>query len=277
MPQVKEPNYFGSDVRSAFTIDSLGVYLDLFAAAGEARAIGEASVRYLRSRDAAAEIAAFDPAARIIALVREPVSQVRSMHNHFLSHGIERIPDLATAIDAGIDRFRGRGTGKPIDAEALDYLRVPRYAEQLESYRAVFPREQILVIIQEEFAADTAASFAGVLRFLGVDDRYGPVFRRHNVARRTRVPRLARWLSAPPPRLRLLGKRIMPPLVRRRVWDELVRRPLFFATSVAAPPAPVEPALEARLRAEFAPGVRHLAELIGRPDLPALWGYEAAR
>lgn len=272
MPKVKEPNYFGSDVRSPMTIDRLDVYLGLFAGAGDATAIGEASTRYLRSRDAAAEIAAFQPRARIIVLVREPVAQVRSMHNHFLSHGIEDIADLGLAIDAGVERFRGTGAGKPINAEALDYRRVPLYAEQLASYRAVFPADRIHVIVQEEFARETAAGFRDVLRFLGVDDTYQPEFERHNVARRTRAPGLARWLCAPPARLRRLGKRV-PPLVRQRIWDDLVRRPLFFATSVKEAPALLDPAVESRLRAEFAPDVHRLAAMIDRPDLPALWGY----
>ena len=219
MSPAKEPNFFGSDVRSKYGIDRLDDYLSLFKGAGDAKAIGEASVRYLRSRDAASEIAAFDPGARIIAMVREPVAQVRSMHNHFLSHGIETIADLGTAIDAGVDRFRGTGTGKPLNAELLDYRQVARYGEQLATYLAVFPREQVHVIVQEEFGADTASAFAEVLRFLGVDDGYRPVFERHNVSRRTRAPRLARWLSNPPPRLRALSKRLIPPLVRRRVWD----------------------------------------------------------
>lgn len=272
MPLVKEPCYFGTDVRSPMTIDRLDVYLGLFARAGHASAIGEASVRYLRSRDAAVEIAAFEPRARIIALVREPVAQVRSMHNHFLSHGIENIADLGIAIDAGTERFRGGGVGKPYNPNSLDYRRVPLYAEQLARYLAVFPRNQIHVIILEEFAADQAQVFADVLRFLGVDDDYRPRFARHNAARRTRAPRLARWLSAPPAGLRRLGKRV-PPLVRRRLWGGLIQRPLLHATSVEEAPAKVNPGLDARLRAEFAPDVHRLAEMIDRPDLPALWGY----
>ena len=272
MPIVKEPHHFGSDVRSALTMERRDRYLGLFAGAGDAKAIGEASIWYLRSEDAAREIAAFDPKARIIAMVREPVSQIRSLHHHMISRGFEDVTDLGTALDAGTDRFRGRMTGEPTIPEFLDYRRVPRYAEQLERYLAVFPREQVLVIVQEEFGADTAAGFRDVLRFLGVDESYQPVFERFGEARRSRNRRLSRWLHAPPAPLRRFVKRVMPPAVTKRLhW--LIRRPLIRATSAPGGAAPIDPTLRARLRAEFAPEVERLAALIDRPDLPELWGY----
>lgn len=135
MPIVKEPHHFGSDVRSGLTLQRRDTYLGLFAAAGDARAIGEASVWYLLSKDAAAEIAAFEPRARIIAMVREPVSQIRSLDNHQMALGIEDVTDLARAIVAGTDRFRGRRTGEPAIPEFLDYRRVPLCTEQLARYR----------------------------------------------------------------------------------------------------------------------------------------------
>lgn len=273
MPIVKEPHHFGSDVRSALTLERRDAYLGLFAGAGDARAIGEASVWYLRSKDAAAEIAAFEPRARIIAMVREPVSQIRSLHNHHVARGIEDITDLGRAIDAGTQRFRGRMTGEPTIPEFLDYRRVPLYAEQLARYYAVFPPEQIHVIVQEEFSADTASVFGDVLRFLGVDDAYQPDFIRYGESIRSRNRGVSRWLNAPPAPLRRAARRFIPPLVRKRI-HQLVRKPLLRATTVRNESLPIDPALERRLRDEFAPEVHRLAEMLGRPDLPALWGYE---
>jgi hypothetical protein len=269
---VKEPHHFGSDVRAELGFDRREQYLGLFAGAGTAKAIGEASVWYLRSADAAGEIAAFERRARIIAMVREPVSQIRSLHHHYVARGIEDLPDLGAALAAGPDRFRGRRTGRPGIPAFLDYLQVPRYAEQLARYLAVFPADQVHVIIQEEFGADTAGGFRAVLRFLGVDDSYQPVFERHLESRRSRTPGTTRWLFAPPPPLRRAVRRVVPPLIRARL-HKLIRRPYFMATSVKAPPAAIDPDLEARLRGEFAPQVERLARLIDRPDLPALWGY----
>jgi hypothetical protein len=270
---VKEPHHFGTDVRAAVGLDRRDRYLELFARAGPAKAIGEASVWYLRSEDAAREIAEFEQGARIIAMVREPVSQIRSLHHHYVARGIEDLTDFAAAVAAGPARFGGRIAGRPGIPAFLDYRLVPRYAEQLERYFAVFPREQVHVIVQEEFGADTAGGFRDVLRFLGVGDSYQPeAFERYLESRRSRTRGITRWLFAPPQPLRRLVRRVVPPLFRARLHG-LIRRPFFMATSVKAPPSPIAPALEDRLRAEFAPEVERLARLIDRPDLPTLWGY----
>ena len=45
-----------------------------------------------------------------------------------------------------------------------------RYVEQLERYAAVFPPEQMLVLIYDDFRRDNEGTVRRVLRFLGVDE-----------------------------------------------------------------------------------------------------------
>src|SRR5271155_2081026 len=87
MPDLKEPRFFAGDLRDLFEPSSSGArpetleeYLSLFDAAGEDQRVGEASPSYLRSETAASAIADVQPAARIIAILREPASFVRSLH-----------------------------------------------------------------------------------------------------------------------------------------------------------------------------------------------------
>src|SRR5271165_1057296 len=79
MPAVKEPRFFASDQRSKYARQppsgrprTLDDYLSLFAAARPEQRAGEASPQYLRSTVAASAIAAVQPDARIIAILREP-------------------------------------------------------------------------------------------------------------------------------------------------------------------------------------------------------------
>src|SRR5205807_881282 len=44
------------------------------------------------------------------------------------------------------------------------------YVEQLRRYHEVFPAEQILVLIYDDFRSDNAGTVRQVLRFLDVDD-----------------------------------------------------------------------------------------------------------
>src|SRR5207245_4635600 len=55
---------------------------------------------------------------------------------------------------------------------ALIYSDRVRYVEQLRRYHAVFPREQVLVLIYEDFRRDNEAIVRRVLQFLEVDDSH---------------------------------------------------------------------------------------------------------
>ncbi len=54
--------------------------------------------------------------------------------------------------------------------QGLLYSEHVRYVEQLRRYHAVFAREQVLVLIYDDFRADNEATVRRVLRFLDVDD-----------------------------------------------------------------------------------------------------------
>src|SRR5580704_12378804 len=86
LPRVKEPRYFAFDLRSQIQAPSvlyretLEGYQRLFAGARAAQLAGDGSPQYLRSRVAAREIARVQPGARIVAILREPTSFLRSFH-----------------------------------------------------------------------------------------------------------------------------------------------------------------------------------------------------
>src|SRR6204780_4818563 len=122
MPDMKEPLFFASDLRPYLkeggsvaqkpqfpaTYDE---YLSLFEPATAEQRIGEASSSYLRSRVAASAIAEAQPAARIIAILREPAGLLRSLHLQRLQEKIETEPDLEIALS--LEDSRRRGIGVP--------------------------------------------------------------------------------------------------------------------------------------------------------------------
>src|ERR1700757_4481112 len=85
MPDLKETLFFARELHPGLRPqdpqpDTLEEYLQLFAPARPNQRAGEASPSYLRSREAAARIAAVQPDARIIAILREPASFLHSLH-----------------------------------------------------------------------------------------------------------------------------------------------------------------------------------------------------
>src|SRR5580692_5743985 len=77
----KEMHHFGADLKfgSQFFRRDRDEYLAEFAEGHGRKGVGETSVWYLFSREAAAELKAFNPEARVIIMLREPVEMVQSL------------------------------------------------------------------------------------------------------------------------------------------------------------------------------------------------------
>ncbi len=185
MPTLKEPRFFATDLRTRLRPQdaerpadnrlpyTLEDYLALFAPAGADQLAGEASPQYLRSHAAAGAIAEVQPQARIVAILREPASFVRSFHQQFLHANQETEADLRTALSLEAPRREGkqipRGCHQPSE---LAYCEHVRYVEQLERFASVFGRERMLVLIYDDFRRDNLASGREILRFLEVDETF---------------------------------------------------------------------------------------------------------
>src|SRR5438309_7571224 len=80
---LKGPHYFGSDLAVRPRVDTEAEYLALYRECGK-RLAGDASVFYLHSMNAAPEIKAFAPGARIVAMLRNPVDMLHSLHSQLV-------------------------------------------------------------------------------------------------------------------------------------------------------------------------------------------------
>src|ERR1700686_4114710 len=139
VPERKEPHHFGTDLYSPTYVRNLDEYLSLFAGAEEKKRVGEASVWYLYSKCAAAEIRAFHPHASVIMMLRNPVDMLYSLHSQHLYNGTEEIVDFADALSAEADRKKGRRLPEGVPAvERLFYREVAKYRDQVGRYLRAF-------------------------------------------------------------------------------------------------------------------------------------------
>ena len=279
LPDFKEPSYFAADLRPRTRQrvpepETLEEYLRLFAAAAPDQLPGEASSLYLYSREAAAAIARVAPDARIIAILREPASFLYSLHLQLLQNRLEDEKDLASAIALEPDRREGRRVpASCYRPQALFYSERVRYVEQLRRYHDVFGRDQVLVLIYDDFRSDNAGH-----RALGV--ALPGSGRGRRAAGGPGQPQRGRALAAarraaPPARRRRERPRRGPragvladALRTRRLVGGWARRALY-----SEPPVPDERVM-LELRRRFAPEVTGLGEYLDR-DLVTLWGYDA--
>lgn len=134
-------------------------YLSLFAAAGEKPVVGEASTIYTYApliSGVAQRILAFNPQARFIYIMRDPVDRAISHYWHRVRFWGERRPMLA-AIRS--------------DAQYTD---VSHYARQLKEYLRYFERERIYVLTHEALLGDTVNQLSRVYTWLNVNPAFRP-------------------------------------------------------------------------------------------------------
>jgi hypothetical protein len=265
MSPVKQPHYFagltptfsgpGDQALNREIVTSEAEYLRLFAPGATRRARGEASPFYLYYAERTMErLRRTLPEARLVVLLREPVSRAYSGYLHLVRDGRETL-SFQQALDREEER-RARGW-EPLWAHRALGL----YAQQLAIVLEAFPRQQVGVWLYDDMRTRPAALFEEVCRFIGVDPGFRPTLSRHN---QSGVPRSAA-LHALLVKLRAphVAKALLPePVAQWVVARYLQRRP---------PPADVASALGASYREEL----QRLAALLPEKDFAA-WGVAAA-
>ena len=180
--------------------------------------VGEASPSYIFHPLGPERVKALVPEARLVALVRNPVDRALSHYHHEVALGREPLR-FEDALDAEEDRLRGEEERLAADPSYFSrawwshaYKSRGRYAEQLERWLAVFPREQLLILPSEDLGGEPERTHARVLDFLGAAphrlDAYPRVYERQYEAMSPETrERLAAEFEAPNRRLyELLGR-----------------------------------------------------------------------
>jgi hypothetical protein len=283
MPELKEPWFFASDMRPRFQpprsappFETIEEYRALFTDAEAGQRIGEASSAYLLSRTAAAQIAQARPDARIIAILREPASFLRSLHIQLLRTHVEGERSFRRAIELEPERRAGkkipRRSHRP---QLLMYSDHVRYVEQLRRYHEQFGPDQVQVLIYDDFRADNEQTVRTVRRFLGVDET--PPVRASDansttvMMRSQQMDELLNVISVGRGPLSRGAKAVL-----KAVVPSSLRKRAMFATQrhlVMGKPEPPDEELIVTLQRRFKGEVEAISEYLDR-DLVALWGYD---
>ena len=254
MAPMKEPHFFSKitpDPKFALFyphIDDEEQYLALFADAGDAKLRGEASPSYLWVPEAAGRIKAASPDARIVILLREPVSRA---YSHYLVDSAEGLDDRSF-LRAIHEELQGpvKGWG-----QSSLYVHAGLYADSVERYLDLFG-QRVKVLLFEEFVRDVKRHLEAVFRFLEVDPGHAAQvdIEPHNVFHVPRNPVARRVLSSL--RLRQQARALLPSALHPAIRRLLVKR--------GRKPA-IDPRARELLEPLYRPDIERLAELLGRP------------
>jgi hypothetical protein len=164
----KELHFFGADLKMKNKI-SEAEYLENFKHAGNKKIIGEASVWYLYSKTAAAEIKNFSPDAKILIMLRNPIDVIYSLHSQHLINANEDVEDFERAFE--LDNERSKGRNFP---DSLEFVELPSYrdsalfAQQVKRYNDAFGNENVHIILYEDFKNNLSKTFNQTLSFLAL-------------------------------------------------------------------------------------------------------------
>jgi hypothetical protein len=262
----KETNYFSREMfrdktgRAAKLRETSDFYDSLFEGAGDETIVGESSVFYMSSTEAAGRIRDYAPDARILIHIRNPVDFIPSHHSQLVFERYEDITDVVAAYDAEDDRRSGRRMPELCPLHTiLHYRQMAMFSEQIERYFDAFGRERVLVNVVDDLKADPSGVYRRTLAFLGVDPSFQPTFDVVNANKRFRSGALVTVLREPPDWVSAVSRLVAGPETRLRLKRMLKRLNTAYEAR-----APLDPAFLARLRNDLRPEVERLSALLDR-------------
>lgn len=220
-------------------------YEKLFEQATADQLKAEASTVYFCNEDAAKLIYDNNPAVKLIFMLRNPVKRIYSHYWQEYKLGFE-FPSFEEMFKTNNQRL-------------IYYKRISGYKKNLQRFFQLFPKEQIHIIIQEEFEKNTEKQFAEVLEFLGLNYTKVDLNKRVNEQIAPKNRNIARALT----KLQSSSLRKVLPTGLLKTAGKL-RMKLFKANAkpLQYPPLPKEIADE--LKKEFQEDVYFVEQVLGR-------------
>jgi len=226
-----------------FRVQTFEDYEAAFAGASGEHAVGEVSPQYFRSPSAAERMHAELPDVKVIVSLRNPAER---------------------AFSGYLMRIR---RGEPVNSPEEDlvadssHVREGFYYRRMKRFYDAFPREQVKVLLFDDFKRDPTQVMAEIFSFIGVD----PTFRPDTEARHN---------PASVPRSRLLNRLLYQPAMIRTVKAVLPERLHGSAkkmreVNLENPPT-MSPELRSRLLDLYREDIVSLEELVQK-DLSSVW------
>jgi len=180
MSSQKEPDYFSdADIQNEGMyygknrIDTIKKYHSLFDDNSESKLKGEGSVSYLFYKNVPQKIKTYNPEAKIIIMLRDPID--RAFSHYLMDYRLGLVSDSFEDI---IDQ---KSVHKDAKLFYQQYIELSEYANQVKRYLDVFNEQDILFIEYEDLKMDVLGIVKKTYLFLGVNKVYEPdVNKKHN-------------------------------------------------------------------------------------------------
>lgn len=275
MAIMKEPNFFSDGWPNWAT--TLEEYESLFSHCAGKKAVGEASPFYFPDLTSAGKIrAALGDSVRIIITLRNPAKRAYS-HWTIYHYKHDREP---LSFHEALEREDERANSEEVRRlryyypGIFRYVWVSKYSDKVQLYLDTFGRENVKVIILEDFLLSPQKNFAELCEFLKIDPAFSPNWLHANAGTETSSPLLTKLVSVInwSPVFNYVYRK-MPFVLKRFIFNlgnaifESVQRPL--KKNAAEEENQLDPETYQRLMKIFLPDIHNLEKILDR-DL-SIW------
>ena len=192
MSSQKEPDFFSDRSLQKQNlyygkkrIDTLDKYHSLFKR-HNITLRGEASVSYLFYEDVPQRIIKYNPNAKIIIMLRNPIE--RAFSHYLMDYRLGLVSESFETI------IKSKLKSSDNNLFYQQYILVSEYALQVKRYLSAFPKKNIHFIYHEDFKENTTIIVSKVFLFLGIDDSFTPSLqKKYNIYSQPKI-RIIRYL-----------------------------------------------------------------------------------
>ncbi|AEJ01045.1 sulfotransferase [Nitrosomonas sp. Is79A3] len=215
---------------------------------------GEVSTSYFSDSDTPSRVFLYNPNMRIVLSLRDPIE--RAYSNHLNEIKLCHLTGQNLEFENGL-------ANNPM------YLEQSHYGKQLARWLAIFPRDQILIIFQEEIRDDPFTQARNLYRFLGVTEDHQSWFleKKVNESLINKNTGLDLFLKRLGRLCRSLGGGGVVQAVKRNDWVRQLRRN-YNQIELRQVIPPMREETRKYLQDMLADDMHELAHHLGRKDLP---------
>jgi hypothetical protein len=167
MPENLEPYYFARlDIPQNYEREIISdekKYLNLFKNAKNCKAIGESSPVYLYCPHSALEIKNRFPNSKIIISLRNPIEIAHSEYFSLKFMGFDKNRSFNELLDSSKEQL----DQNEFHIDSL--LEAGFYSKHIKRFQKIFSKNQIKIIIFEEYIKNTIPTINSILSFLDID------------------------------------------------------------------------------------------------------------
>lgn len=158
-------------------IKNIKDYNSLFSQVNNEKVIGEISNSYTICPQAVEEINKFNPNAKLLIMLRNPISRIWSQYLMNLREGKTLEKDFIKEIEKD---YKKKDKGWGVNHQ---YLELGLYYEQIRKVLKYFPKEQFKIMFFEDYVNNSESVIHEICNYLEIDPNQNIDFKdRHNAA-----------------------------------------------------------------------------------------------